>query len=57
MMKVYQENTYILYQLSKCIEISTDDDVLSRLYELKHFIINENQKIDDYYMNLFMERG
>ncbi len=57
MMKVYQENTYILYQLSKCIEISTDDDVLSRLYELKHFIINENEKIDDYYMNLFMERG
>lgn len=57
MMKVYQENTYILYQLSKCIEISTDDDVLNRLYELKHFIINENEKIDDYYMNLFMERG
>lgn len=45
----YQENQYILYQLSKCIEMCSNDDLLIRLYELKHYVIDEQEKINDYF--------
>ena len=47
--KEYEENVYILYQLSKCIEITSNEDILQKLYELKHFIIDEQEKIDDHF--------
>ena len=47
--KEYEENVYILYQLSKCIEITSNEDILQKIYELKHFILDEQEKIDDFF--------
>lgn len=53
----YQENVYILYQLSKCIEMTTNNDTLTKLYELKHYIIEEQEKIDDYMVTDNQKKG
>lgn len=45
----YQENQYILYKLSQCIEMCSNYELLTKLYELKHWVINEQEKIDDFF--------
>lgn len=47
LLKEYDENNYVLVQLSKCIEVSRNDELLIRLYELKHWLLDEQEKIED----------
>ena len=55
--KEYEENVYILYQLSKYIEMTTNNDTLTKLYELKHYIIEEQEEIDDYMVTDNQKKG
>ena len=48
LIREYEENNYILVQLSKCIEVSKNDELLTKLYELKHWLLDEQAKIDDF---------
>ena len=48
LIREYEENNYVLVQLSKCIEVSKNDELLTRLYELKHWLLDEQAKIDDF---------
>ena len=48
LLREYEENNYVLVQISKCIEVSHNDELLERLYELKHWLIDEQAKIDDF---------
>lgn len=48
LIREYEENTYVLIQLSKCIEVTKNDELLTRLYELKHWLIDEQVKVDDF---------
>ena len=48
LIREYEENNYILVQLSKCIEVSKNDELLTKLYEIKHWLIEEQAKIDDF---------
>lgn len=51
LIREYEENFYILVQLSKCIEISNNDELLTKLYELKHWLVDEQTKINDFIEN------
>ena len=51
LIREYEENFYILVQLSKCIEISNNDELLTKLYELKYWLIDEQTKINDFIEN------
>ena len=48
LIREYEENNYVLVQLSKCIEVSKNDELLTKLYELKHWVLDEQAKIDDF---------
>ena len=48
LLREYEENQYILVQISKCIEISKNDELLTKLYELKHWLLDEQIKINDF---------
>ena len=48
LIREYEENNYVLVQLSKCIEVSKNDELLTKLYELKHWLLDEQAKIDDF---------
>ena len=48
LIREYEENTYVLIQLSKCIEVTKNDELLTKLYELKHWLIDEQVKVDDF---------
>jgi hypothetical protein len=51
LIREYEENFYILVQLSKCIQISNNDELLTKLYELKHWLVDEQAKINDFIEN------
>ena len=40
LIREYEENIYVLIQISKCIEVSKNDELLTKLYELKHCLID-----------------
>lgn len=48
LIREFEENNYVLVQLSKCIEVSTNDELITKLYELKHWLIDEQIKINDF---------
>ena len=51
LLREYEENYYILVQLSKCIQISNNDKLLKKLHELKKYLIEEQAKINDFIEN------
>jgi hypothetical protein len=48
LIREYEENQYILIQISKCIEISKNDEIIARLKELKDWLLDEQAKINDF---------
>lgn len=51
LIREYEENFYILVQLSKCIEISNNEELITRLFNLKQYLIEEQAKINDFIEN------
>lgn len=51
LIREYEENFYILVQLSKCIEISNNEELITKLFDLKQYLIKEQSKINDFIEN------